>query len=69
MKKNITKHYADLKGRDSYGKFLIRIQTDFSQLTLETSNGDAYIDINKSELKEIRDFITELLGDSGQADA
>ncbi|WP_369753648.1 hypothetical protein AB3G34_05100 [Flavobacterium sp. WC2409] len=69
MKSKITKYYADLKGRDSYGKFLIRIQTDFSQFILETSNGDAYIDIDKSELKEIRDFITELLGDTDQADA
>ncbi|NRT11513.1 hypothetical protein [Flavobacterium sp. 14A] len=69
MKSKITKHYADLKGRDGYGKFLIRIQTDFSQFTLETSNGYAYIDIDKSALKEIRDFITELLEDSNQADA
>lgn len=69
MKIKKTEHYTEIKGVDNNGKFLIRIQKDCSRFQIETEDNDTYIDVNFSELKIIRDTITEVLDGFGKADA
>lgn len=62
MKVEVFKYCTEIHGVDRYGKFLIRIQKDCSQMQIETEdNGDSYVDINFRELKIIRDAITDVL--------
>lgn len=56
-----TDNCIEVKSADYNGEFLIRILKDCSQLQMETENSESYIDVNYSELKTIRDAITEVL--------
>lgn len=59
-----TDYYIELKGGSDTEPFLIRIQKDCSQISIEKEDGDgAYIDVYKSELKLIRDVINKVLND------
>jgi len=52
--------------RDGSGKFEFRIHKDCSQIQLEMGmdgvlTGEAFVDINRKELTEIRDMINKIL--------
>ena len=61
MKTKNTDHYTELIFKDHYGKVIIRIQKDFSQISLDSDNGDAYADTNKEILTELRDVLNKIL--------
>lgn len=54
-------HYIQFNGYDINGEYKVEIQRDCSQVRVETGDSDAYIDTNYTELKAIRDAITEVL--------
>lgn len=54
-------HYSELKFKDNYGKVIIRIQKDLSQIALDTENGDCYADIDKEVLIELRNLLDKMI--------
>lgn len=56
-----TEHYFDVNGVDNNGTFTIRIFKNCSQLQMNTDDSEAYVCLNYSELKTIRDAISEVI--------
>jgi len=66
MKTTETKNQFIFQSSDGNGKFEFRVHKDCSQIQLETGIGDitdeAFADINRHELIEIRDMLNKILG-------
>lgn len=56
-----TQFYIDIASCDENGEFILRIYKDGSQIQLNTSDDNAYINVNYRELRIIRDAINEVL--------